>query len=331
MVEEILPDIFKITVPLPDHAVRSVNSYIIASSDRALVIDTGWNRMACLETLLNAMEETGVDPTRADLFLTHIHADHAGLAGWLAQKGATVYCGQRDIDLMDSFINVSGDKSWPHLQQLAKPHGFSTEELTKGLEAHAGNRYAPERIGPLTAVQDGAALCVGGYELTCVATPGHTPGHMCLYEPRNKFLFAGDHLIGGFTPTISQWALEGKGVADYLASLDKLLALDIRLVLPGHWDSFANWQGRIKKAKLFHEACHADILAILADNAPQTARQIAAARSWNGSKNAWVFFPMARKWSATADTLAHLCYLRDHGRLDMFRQQEQVLWRLKND
>ena len=81
MVEEILPDIFKITVPLPDHAVRSVNSYIIASSDRALVIDTGWNRMACLETLLNAMEETGVDPTRADLFLTHIHADHAGLAG----------------------------------------------------------------------------------------------------------------------------------------------------------------------------------------------------------------------------------------------------------
>ncbi len=331
MVEEILPDIFKITVPLPDHAVRSVNSYIIASSDRTLVIDTGWNRMACLETLLAAMEEIGVDRAHADLFLTHIHADHAGLAGWMAQKGATVYCGQRDIALMDNFINTSGDKSWPVMQQLAKPHGFSTEELTKGLEAHAGNRYAPEGLGQMTAVQDGDTLTVGSYQLTCIATPGHTPGHMCLYEPTNKLLFSGDHLIGGFTPTISQWALDGTGVDDYLASLDKLLAYDISLALPGHWDSFTNWQGRIKKAKAFHAACNDDILAVLADKQPLSARQVAAARSWNGSKNAWVFFPMARKWSATADTLAHLCHLRDHGQLEMIRHQEQVLWRTKID
>ena len=103
---EILPNIYKIAVPLPDHALRSVNSYVILSDDRNLVIDTGWNRIACLEALLQGLEAIGADRSRTDLFLTHLHADHAVLAGGR---------GGGDVDLrLARHVVPTGDRGGEH-------------------------------------------------------------------------------------------------------------------------------------------------------------------------------------------------------------------------
>ena len=326
MMEEILPNLFRITVPLPDHALKSVNSYVITAPERTLVIDTGWNRLECVEALLHGLDELGVDRSRTDLFLTHFHADHAGLAGLFAAKGSAIFCGQNELALMDHYINTSGDKNWPALRALAKPHGFPPAEMDAGIEAHAGNRYAPDRLGSLTPVKDGDILTVGDYQLRCLATPGHTPGHMSLYEPASKFLLSGDHLLGGFSPTISQWGIDEKGLASYLASLDRLAGFDISLVLPGHWSEFTDSRTRVRKTQAFHQARNAEITTLFADGKSLTTYQAASSLSWNGGRHAWVFFPFPRKWSATADTLAHLCYLRDHGSLEMTWDQGMVRW-----
>lgn len=322
---EILPNIYKITIPLPDHALRSVNSYVILADDRNLVIDTGWNRIACLEALLQGLEALDADRSRTDLFLTHLHADHAGLAGLFADKGVNIYCSGEDYSAATHFINLGKDKSWPELHRLAEPHGFPPSELTAGLEEHAGNRYAPDSLGQVTLVKNNDILTYGAYHFRCLSTPGHTSGQTALYNADAQLLFSGDHLLGRFFPTLSQWDINGKNLECYLKSLEELALLEVKLVLPGHWDTFSNYQARIQATKRSHQKRNEEILTLFTTNARLTTYQTASLLHWN---HAWVFFPLPRKWSATADTLAHLCYLRDQGALTMERCDNTVFWQL---
>jgi len=59
MVQEICPDLFLIEVPLPNSPLKSLNSYIIRSKDRHLVIDTGLNQKACYEALHSGLTHLG--------------------------------------------------------------------------------------------------------------------------------------------------------------------------------------------------------------------------------------------------------------------------------
>ena len=79
MVTELMKDIYRIEVPLPKNPMKLLNSYLIRSDGRSLVIDTGFNRPECKEALMSGLKELNVDFDRTDLFLTHLHADHSGL------------------------------------------------------------------------------------------------------------------------------------------------------------------------------------------------------------------------------------------------------------
>lgn len=326
MLEELHPNLFKITIPLPAHPLQTVNSYIIISKERSLVIDTGWNRLECAEALLNGLDELGISLARTDLFLTHIHADHAGLLGLFKNKGSKVFCGRQDLNHIDNYLNLSPEKNWPILRDAAKPHGFSAPELEAGIASHPGNQYAPAVNNQFTAVDDQDIFVVGDYTLHCVSTPGHTPGHMCLYESTTKLLFSGDHLLSGFSPTIAQWNLNDQYVANYLASLDHLATYAVDMVLPGHWDTFKNFGIRIKETKAYHQCRQREITDLFADSKAMTAYQVASYLSNNKSSQQWTFLPITRKWALVADTVAQLCYLRDQGALKMNIKEDQVTW-----
>lgn len=78
---------------------------------------------------------------------------------------------------------------------------------------------------------EGDRIPYDGGELVVVFTPGHESGHCCFLEPEQKILFTGDHILGRGTTVVP--AGDGN-MADYMASLEKLLSLDVRLLLPGH-------------------------------------------------------------------------------------------------
>jgi len=79
MVEEILPRLHRVVIPLADNPLREINSYVLTSNVRNLIIDTGMNRPECREVLESGLDEIGVDLERTDFIATHLHADHAGL------------------------------------------------------------------------------------------------------------------------------------------------------------------------------------------------------------------------------------------------------------
>ncbi|SFR18836.1 Metallo-beta-lactamase superfamily protein [Desulfoscipio geothermicus DSM 3669] len=72
-------------------------------------------------------------------------------------------------------------------------------------------------------------------------TPGHSDGHICLFEEKEGVLLAGDHLLYEIKPNISYWPLTDENpLNNYLQSMDIFEKLPIRLVLPGHGQVFQN-------------------------------------------------------------------------------------------
>jgi glyoxylase-like metal-dependent hydrolase (beta-lactamase superfamily II) len=86
--------------------------------------------------------------------------------------------------------------------------------------------FAPDRV-----FGEGDRISVDGISLRAVFTPGHVANHLCYLLEEQKLLFTGDHVMQGSTVVISP---PGGDMQAYLASLEKLLALDIAALAPGH-------------------------------------------------------------------------------------------------
>ena len=81
-------------------------------------------------------------------------------------------------------------------------------------------------------LDDGDVIEAGGTALTVVHTPGHSPDHVCFWHPETRTLFGGDLAISGTTVWIPT-QLQGD-LANYLASIERVLALEPVRVLPAH-------------------------------------------------------------------------------------------------
>jgi glyoxylase-like metal-dependent hydrolase (beta-lactamase superfamily II) len=90
------------------------------------------------------------------------------------------------------------------------------------------NRYPV----PWYPLADDDIVAAGNGDLWAVHTPGHSPDHLCFYEPRSATLFAGDLVVNGGTVVIP--ASHGGSLAQYLASLRRVLELQPRRILAGH-------------------------------------------------------------------------------------------------
>ncbi|MFQ5849415.1 MAG: MBL fold metallo-hydrolase [Candidatus Binatia bacterium] len=91
---------------------------------------------------------------------------------------------------------------------------------------------------------DGDSIPYDGGEVVVVHTPGHESGHCCFYDPGQQVLFTGDHVLGRGTTVI---APPDGDMALYIQSLEKLLNLKIRLLLPGHGSSIGDPYGKIRE------------------------------------------------------------------------------------
>ncbi|WP_284987889.1 MBL fold metallo-hydrolase [Arthrobacter sp. fls2-241-R2A-172] len=90
--------------------------------------------------------------------------------------------------------------------------------------------YSVEPALPTKLLQDGDILNTLQFPLEIMATPGHSPGSICLYDPTRKWLFTGDTVYeGALLDTI-----RGASRSDYRATMERLLQLEVETVFPGH-------------------------------------------------------------------------------------------------
>ena len=304
MTDELLPGIHRIEIPLPRNPLRAVNSYVIRGRDRWLMVDTGMNRPECLDAMRAALAALAVDLDRTDFFITHSHSDHIGLVSELRGPSSRVFLHSADAAI------VLDPNLWTGMAAEARIHGFPNPDAA--VEKHPGRRYLFTGRPEFTSLSEGDTLPVGDYTFQCIETPGHTPGHLCLWEPKAGLLFSGDHVLDTITPNISGWCCGGDPLGEFLASLKKIATYDVRTILPGHRNLIPDPQRRIEELKIHHQNRLHEVRSILSRGA-QTAYQVASQMAWRIDRPRWEEFPIPQQWFATGEALAHLLHLERTG------------------
>lgn len=321
MPEEIMRDFYRIEIPLPLSELQSVNCYIIKGPERHLIIDAGMDDETCRQAMEAALTELEVDPGRTDFFVTHCHRDHFGLVTRLIRTESRLYISRLDADVVE---RVRSGAILSGLTTFIETSGFPEGKIENIFPSLGAETYNPDDLLPFSYLEDGDSLSIGNYHFRCVATPGHTRGHLCLYEPRLKVFVAGDHLLYDISPGIHGFTNENP-LKDYLSSLDKVAALDIRFVLPGHRGTFRNCRERIGELKAHHKERAREVASILREG-PKDAYEVASRMTWEIDCDSWQAFPVQQKFFATGETVAHLRYLEGQGLIERQVRDKRIVY-----
>jgi glyoxylase-like metal-dependent hydrolase (beta-lactamase superfamily II) len=321
MISEIVPGFYHLDLPYPRTLLRTVNVYFARGSCRDLLIDTGIDVDGCRETLAHDLSELGVDLNKTDFFITHGHHDHFGQLAMLARESSTIYMTRLDAALM-----YNTPKMWEGRGDTAMKYGCP-EIVIEHAVNHRHDDPVPSSDHRFHYLKQDDILTVGEFSFRCFETPGHSKGHMCLYEPEGKFLVAGDHILIDISPNISCWSDDENPLGSFLASLDKVYNLDVKITLPGHRRLIKDLKGRVDELKHHHELRANEALSIL-KKGRQNAYQIASQMTWD-IPYPWDEVAIWQQFSATGETVAHLNYLINQGKVHREANGKQVLFTLR--
>ena len=241
--EKVLPGIWRLRLPLPWPGVPHCNAWALAAGPGVVLVDTGMHEPGSMAHLDRALDQAGLKVEHVRLIVcTHAHVDHCGQAPPIADRAGCEVWMHRD-----HAHHTDDDPEQALARRLVVAH-------QSGVPADAVRRLAERRrtqgSGQAGTLRVDRELDEGDTVLTdlgdwrVIATPGHAPSHLCLYQPERRLLISGDHLLGrvslyfdvGYTPD---------PVQEFLDSLDKVDALDARLVLSGHGRPFTDVGGHV--------------------------------------------------------------------------------------
>lgn len=314
--QEIYPNIYTFPIILPNSPLREVHTYIIKGQDRTVVIDTGYNQAESLNAMMEGLDELGVKMKDVHLVLTHLHADHTGLASLFYEAGATIYAGYTDGNLMNQ---MATGEYWDLLDSFRPLYGISENEMS--INDNPGYRFCLKKPIPFKTLDIGSIFRVGGFKFEILNLIGHTPGHIGLYDRQKQLLIGADTVLDPITPNITFWGWEYPNIlSTYLTTLDKLKRLPIRLILPGHRKPIINVKQRIDELEEHHFERLQEILDVIKNGERVTVRDVSSRITWRIKVANWDDFPRPQKWFASGETMAHLDYLVHSEHLSMSKE-----------
>jgi glyoxylase-like metal-dependent hydrolase (beta-lactamase superfamily II) len=256
--------------------------------------------------------------------ITHIHPDHYGLAGRLREvSGAWIGLHPADAALIPGRYQEM-DALLEDNRLLLERMGCPREEA--GLaEVSVHLRAFVNVARPDVLLGDGDRLDLPGWNVRVLWTPGHSPGHLCFVDTDRGLLFSGDHVLPKITSNISVHPQQRVDpLADYLRSLEKVAALDLREVLPAHEYRFADARGRVAALLQHHEERLGEIEKALVKNPGSTGWEITKTLTWS---RPWEEIHGYLRRAATGETLSHLVLLEQRGRAVRSGGRPERWWR----
>jgi glyoxylase-like metal-dependent hydrolase (beta-lactamase superfamily II) len=300
--ERVLPGVFRLRLPLPWPGVPHCNAWAVAAGDGVVLFDTGMHQpgsLAQLERAL-AMCDLGLEDVRL-LICTHAHSDHYGQAASIVERTGCELWMHPDREHMLGWAEDPGAALARRLE-VARQSGVPEEPL---------RRYAAERdatgsgisrvIEPDRELLTGVVVETDLGPWTAYETPGHSPSHVCLFQPERRLLISGDHLLGRLSLHFD-YGFSADPVGEFVQSLSVVEALRARLCLPGHGRTFSDVQTHIEGNRELVKDRLDKTVAAIAEDPPPTAFEVA--RRVYGGETFSAFAP----W-LLAETLAMLLHL----------------------
>ena len=314
---EVVADVFELRLPIPFED-GLVNVFLFPDGDEADLLDCGMNTDESVDAIWAAVKHVGAKRLRR-LVVTHIHPDHYGAAGVFAGEGlADLYLHRLEVPLVyPRYVELE------HLVSEVRTYLLVNGVPEDEAEVLSNSQRALSQIvkPAVPAVQlDGAeTLDVGRRRLRVEWTPGHSPGHICLYDEGEKILFAGDHMLPELSPNIG---LHPQSTPDplheYLDGLRRLAGYEPRLILPAHGRPFTDAATRVTALVAHHKRRLGQIAGIVSRG--ERSAWAVALELWGPRDNPY------EKRAALQEGLAHLQALAVDRRIKKFVTPTSVLW-----
>ncbi|CEM61999.1 MBL fold metallo-hydrolase [Treponema phagedenis] len=323
--KEVYQNIFMKEIPLTGNPLKSINIFIIKTPEESLIVDTGFNNEEVREHMMLFLNELKIDLNNTALFLTHLHADHIGLASFLQGKGVRkIY-----LSAVDGAIIKNGFKKesshWQRIIKNSHRQGMDIEGLK--IEEHPGFKNRSEKSFSYIPCKPGDTLSIGDFHFVFLDEAGHTPGMLGLYEAEKKILFCGDHILGKITPNITYWGEEfGDSLGIYMKNLNKIKNYSIDHLFSSHRFLVDDVNKRIDEILHHHRVRLDEIMSILRQDEALTVRDVTCRMHWDIRAKNWENFPPSQKWFAAGEAAAHLLHLVQLGKVIETIDDNGVAW-----
>lgn len=307
-VEQLRDNIWSIPVPAPNRPIRYTLSYLLIYGDDAVLIDPGLETDEGWHHLLSGLRHAGLDVTDVTgVVATHQHADHLGLAARVRKSaGAWVGMGHaRTRPKGNAEDAVAVDERLMSKWGVPEAHRPSVALSAERWHSHSSLAHPDLRFS------GGAELPVTGARIRTVATPGHTPDHLCLIDEDNGLIFSGDHVLPRITPNISpEFPHLTDPLADYYRSLLIEDFDDQMEVCPAHEYRFIGMRRRSARLLKLHEERAEELREIILVENPSTIWEAARKLTWS---RGWQSLHGNNLRLALNETTAHVVRLHADG------------------
>ncbi len=310
-ITEVAPGVLRLQLPIAFTGLGHVNCYALEDERGFAVVDPGLPGPDAWDGLLDRLTRASIPLSRIHtVVITHSHPDHFGGAARLrAQTGADILTHssfklwwERDDGLDDRPSDALDD---PDHWSRPTPWGTQFEPPSDGAisEMRGEMRSGEHTPHPTTRVTDAEMVTLGRREWVAMHTPGHTPDHLCLFDPINGVVLSGDHVLPSITPHIG--AMDGDAedpLAKFFHALDRMAALrDVKVALPAHGHPFHDLAKRVNEIKEHHNGrlqrlCDASAELGRPATVHELMQHLFAERAWGSM--------------AESETYAHLEHLR---------------------
>ena len=281
-IEQPAPGVTRFTVPLALKSPDQLNCHVIEGSDGPLLVDCG--TAGSEDAVASALEIAGITPV--GVLITHGHIDHWGCATVFAEAVSA----HPEVEMSLRFARDGIG------------HGLDDVDREAMESAFGGFRRLITGVPEILPLADGQRL--GDWEV--LWTPGHDPGHVCLWRPNDGVLLCGDLLLPGFTPNIQPAPGHDDTLQEFFDSLDRVAGLPVSMVLPAHGAAYPDAGARARELRAHHRERLRRINDLIADRA-RPIEEIA--RSLFGGVDG-----PGDRMLAAMETHAHLQHLEIRGR-----------------
>ena len=228
-----MPGIYEVRLSANQNSIDEINIFLIPGKkgERSLMIDAGFKKRSCLAKMEKVLFTLGITYDKLDIFLTHKHHDHSGLASEYASLGARILMNPEENRHHYDCLYYNHDHGTDEDQyRVLRSVGVTPEgtpeiwemfmEIRRRVMENRGWEFEVHQF-PYMPVMEGQVLNYGNLTFEAVLLKGHTYGQMGLYERKHRILFCADQVIDGIVPIVGTTYPDEHLLEGYFKSLER--------------------------------------------------------------------------------------------------------------